>query len=130
MESAMAANLASIKLSADLVDQARREAPVFSRSISGQVEHWARLGQALEAAPGFTLDRVRAALEGRLEAADLTEDEWRIFDDLQFQSVIEPTEAARSAYAELGRRPGAVGTDENDLLVRARADGTLDVIEP
>ena len=124
----MAANLASIKLSADLVDQARRDAAVFSRSISGQVEHWARLGQALEAAPGFSIERVQAALEGRLDAADLTEDEWRLFDDLHFEALAVPTEAERQAYAALGNQPGAVGTDARGLLVRARADGARDVI--
>jgi hypothetical protein len=121
----MGANLASIKLTAELVDQARRDAAVFSRSISGQVEHWARIGQAIEAAPGFTLDRVHAALEGRMSAADLTEDEWRIFDDLQWEASAEPTEAAKKFFAELRRTPGTVGEDEHGNLVRAADDGSV-----
>ena len=116
----MAANLASIKLPADLVDQARRDAAVFSRSISGQVEHWARLGQAIEAAPGFTVDRVQAALEGRFNPGDLTEDEWRIYDDMAWdalgRSPVDP---------KLFDRPGAVEEDEQGHLLRVAADGTV-----
>ena len=57
--------LASIKLPVDLIEAARQDAGVFSRSIGGQVEHWARIGQALESVPGYSVDRIRAALEGR-----------------------------------------------------------------
>lgn len=124
----MSANFASIKLSADLVEEARRDGAVFSRSIAGQVEHWARLGKALEAAPGFTIDRVQAALEGRLDASDLSDDEWRLLDDMQFEALAEPTASERAAYAALAAKPGAVGTDENDRLVRRRPDGSIEVI--
>ena len=120
MENVMAANLASIKLPVDLVDQARRDAAVFSRSISGQVEHWARLGQAIESAPGFTLDRVQAALEGRFNPGDLTEDEWRIYDDMAWdalgKSPVDPS---------LFDRAGAVEEDEQGNLLRVAADGTV-----
>jgi len=125
----MGSSLASIKLPQDLVEQARREGAVFSRSISGQVEHWARLGQALEAAPGFTLDRVRAALEGKFDPADLSEDEWTIFDDMAFNSLAQPTDAERAAYAAIGAEPGAVGMDENDNIVRRRPNGSLEVLK-
>lgn len=124
----MTAALASIKLPADLVDEARREAAVFSRSISGQVEHWARIGKAIEAAPGFTLDRVRAALDGRCDPEELTEHEWELFDELRFQSIGEPTAENDAFFAALKTTDGAVGYDENDRLVRVRADGTHEVI--
>jgi hypothetical protein len=83
------------------------------------------LCQALEAAPGFTLDRVSAALEGRLTAADLTEDEWRIFDDLQWEASAEPGKAAREFFAELRGTPGTVGENEHGNLVRVAVDGSL-----
>lgn len=87
-------------------------------------------GQDLEAAPGFTLDRVRAALTGRFNPDDLTEDEWTIYDDMAFNSLAEPTDAERAAYAAVGAQPGAVGMDENDNIVRVRPDGSLEVIKP
>ncbi|MEO7128699.1 MAG: hypothetical protein ABI040_07530 [Rhodoferax sp.] len=78
----MSASLTSIKLPSDLVNAARVDAATFSRSIGGQVEHWANIGRAIEATPGFTTDRIRAALNGRLDAADLSGDEMMMFDDL------------------------------------------------
>ncbi|MGH7818273.1 MAG: TA system antitoxin ParD family protein, partial [Candidatus Binatia bacterium] len=50
----------AIKLSDEIVETARGEGRVMGRSIAGQVEHWARLGRAVERAPGFGYDRVRA----------------------------------------------------------------------
>lgn len=58
----MSANTCSVRLSTALLEDARREAEVFHRTISGQLEHWVKLGQAFEAAPGCGMDRVRAAL--------------------------------------------------------------------
>lgn len=117
--------LASIKLPVDLIDAARQDAGVFSRSIGGQVEHWARIGQALEAVPGYSVDRVRAALEGRFDSAALCDDELRIMDDLLF---LEPTAAQRMAMARIGARAGAVGEDAEGRLVRVRADGSTEVL--
>lgn len=39
-----------VKLSDDLVLIARQEADLADRSITGQIEHWAKLGRAVEAA--------------------------------------------------------------------------------
>lgn len=39
----------SIRVSAELFEQAQRQAGLMSRSTAQQVEHWARLGAALEA---------------------------------------------------------------------------------
>jgi hypothetical protein len=117
--------LASIKLPVDLIDAARQDAGVFSRSIGGQVEHWARIGQALEAVPGYSVDRVRAALEGRFDSAALCEDELRIMDDLLF---VEPTAAQRQAMARITSRAGAVGYNAEGRLERVRADGSVEVL--
>lgn len=47
-------------------------------------------------------------------------------DDFEF---LEPTDAQRAAMAAIGARPGAVGMDAHDRLVRVRADGSLEVLE-
>src|SRR3990172_364400 len=39
-----------VKLSDDLVNLARKEAQGAERSITGQIEHWAKLGRSVEAA--------------------------------------------------------------------------------
>jgi hypothetical protein len=39
-----------VKLSDDLVRQARKEAKAADRSITAQIEHWAKLGRSVESA--------------------------------------------------------------------------------
>lgn len=51
--------------------------------------------------------------------------EAELVDDLLF---VEPTEAERAAFAAFASRPGAVGYDEHDRLVRVRANGSLEVL--
>ena len=68
----MASNFASVKLSGDFVDQARREAEVVHRSVGAQVEYWARLRRAVENTPGFGIDKVRQALDGQLKLERLS----------------------------------------------------------
>jgi hypothetical protein len=46
----MAANGIPIRLSSTLADRARKAAAIQDRSLTEQVEHWARLGQVVEAA--------------------------------------------------------------------------------
>lgn len=40
----------SLKLSDDLVKEARQEAEASDRSLTSQIEHWARLGRSVESA--------------------------------------------------------------------------------
>lgn len=47
----MTETVTAVRLSRALIDAARVAGALESRSIAGQVEHWARLGMALEAAP-------------------------------------------------------------------------------
>lgn len=105
---------ASVKLSRPLVDMARLEAATFSRSIAGQIEHWARLGRALEEEGGFNAARARAVLAGSKEDRDR-------YDALDAaMRMADPDEAA--AMAELGRSAGAAGYDEEGKLVVIDAD--------
>lgn len=55
-------SITAVRLSASLVTLAKAEGAVQNRSISGQVEHWARLGMALEAAPEARLAELNALL--------------------------------------------------------------------
>jgi hypothetical protein len=116
----------SITLATDLADLARREGAVYGRSIGAQIEHWAKLGRAFEQVPGgYTVDRVRGALAGALDPADLTENEWQIFDEWAWVSGGEPSEEAKKFFADLRQTPGTVGDDEQGRLVRVADDGSL-----
>jgi hypothetical protein len=78
----MAQTYTTIKLTTELVDHAREMGAVFNRSIGGQIEYWVRLGKAVEQVPGYTMERVQAALEGRFDAAQLSEEEQGYFDEM------------------------------------------------
>ncbi|MDG6078947.1 hypothetical protein E3U23_07050 [Erythrobacter litoralis] len=57
----------AVRLSVALVERARDEGEIHSRSISGQVEHWARLGIAIEASPSARVKGLNQLLfEGRM----------------------------------------------------------------
>jgi hypothetical protein len=66
---------AAIKLSDRFVNLARSEGRVMGRSIAGQVEHWARLGRAVERSSAFGYERIRSVLSARDSFDDLTADE-------------------------------------------------------
>ena len=55
-------NFSSVKLSADLVQQARDAAQPLRRSAAGQIEYWATLGRVVEHS-GLTVQESRQAIE-------------------------------------------------------------------
>ena len=108
---------AAIKLSDRFVDLARSEGRVMGRSIAGQVEHWARLGRAVERAPGFDYERIRSVLSARASFDDLAADERAValaeldayLEDLPREHDAEFFAKLRAAgapiHGELGREP-------------------------
>ena len=97
----------AIKLTDEFVELARGEGRVMGRSIAGQVEHWARLGRALERAPGFDYGRIRAVLSAQASFDGLGADE---------QSV-----ALAALEAELEKPPAP--QREKEFFARLRASG-------
>jgi hypothetical protein len=106
-----------VKLSDDLVLDARLTAEVAQRSIAGQIEFWAQLGRAiepiLEGAQALALRRAGAVkpLSACLEAVDSPEGRRRVADHL-----------ASLPFPHYEPAPDAPG-----MLVRVEADGTRTV---
>src|SRR5256885_15195880 len=84
----------SIRISDDAYALVQQEAALMSRSIAQQLEHWAKLGAALELA-GVTQDQVRRILGGDLRIRE------RVFMKLgvagQDSMALVPRAVARSA---------------------------------
>jgi len=99
----------TVKLNRDLVEEARREAELFSRSLGGQIEHWARLGRAVENLPGLSQGAIRRCLAGELPIESLSEREQEVLFDSLAGAFRDPPASVRDGYAALGARPGAVG---------------------
>jgi len=90
----------SIRISDELFDLARDESGALSRSIAQQLEHWAKVGAALEQA-GVTLEQVRRILGGDLRVRE------RVFMKLgllkQVDMYLISPEKARSAVLKAPR---------------------------
>ncbi len=96
-----------VKLSGPLVSEARRSAKRFHRSLTGQIEHWAALGKAIEARlPGETLE----GLLGGEKA-------------MTIDQVSEVTERQRVADILAQFVAQSPGTNDNSLLAEIRRSG-------
>ena len=65
----------AVRVSEGLVQEARKYSRVDHRSITGQIEHWARIGKCAEENPDLTYDLIKEILIGieELEQGDLSE---------------------------------------------------------
>lgn len=115
------AKQSSVKLSNDLLDDARKEAETLNRSLGAQVEHWARIGRLVEGAPGIGVAEVRSLFDGSFKVEDLAPATRAAFWAHMSSAFRSPDAEADAYYAELGAREGAVGRDEQGRLVRREA---------
>ncbi len=113
-----------VKLSDELVTLARAEAAAANRSISAQVEHWARVGRAAER---LLQHADTLALKGELPLAEAFPEPGNraaVVAALEGIARSSDREAARERAAR-GRRP-VYGSDPRfpGLVVRIDPDGT------
>lgn len=94
----------AVKLSDELVESARHESRIYSRSMTQQIEHWARIGRAVERTAALE-GRVRQALEAELAYDALgTEERLAYLGELE-RAVFQPRgdkELAKRLAAEEG----------------------------
>jgi len=55
----------AVKISDDLVAKAKIKSKVFKRSIAGQIEYWAKIGQIVEDNPDLPLPLIQNILIGK-----------------------------------------------------------------
>jgi len=54
----------AVRISEELVFEAKKMSKVEHRSITGQIEHWARIGKITEENPDLTYDLIKEILIG------------------------------------------------------------------
>jgi hypothetical protein len=54
----------AVRISENLLSDARKYSKVDHRSITGQIEHWARIGKCAEENPDLTYDLIKEILIG------------------------------------------------------------------
>jgi len=57
----------AVRISEELVNEARKFSKVDHRSLTGQIEHWARIGKCAEENPDLTYDLIKEILVGLVE---------------------------------------------------------------
>ena len=57
----------AIRISEELVNEAKKYSRVDHRSITGQIEHWARIGKCAEENPDLTYSLIKEILLGMEE---------------------------------------------------------------
>ena len=65
----------AVRISEELVNEAKKISKIDHRSLTGQIEHWARIGKCAEENPDFTYDLIKEILIGieELNQGDKTE---------------------------------------------------------
>ena len=67
----MSNETAVVRVSQEMLDSAKQHAALYSRSASGQIEHWARLGRAVEESPTFSTRQIGRMLSATFTSEDL-----------------------------------------------------------
>ena len=57
----------TIRLSEDIMEAAVTYAPIHSRSVPKQIEHWAKIGKIAEENPDLPFNFIKGILEARSE---------------------------------------------------------------
>lgn len=85
----------SIRISAALFEQAKQQGHILSRSAAQQVEHWARLGAAVEQS-GLTVPQLVELLDGGTARPESTESTLRSDKRAQQARDIAAIESGRA----------------------------------
>ena len=54
----------AVRVSDELINEAKKFSKVDHRSLTGQIEHWARIGKCAEENPELTYDLIKEILVG------------------------------------------------------------------
>jgi hypothetical protein len=109
-----------IKIPDDLMELARLEAARQSRSVTGQIAHWAKIGRAVERSGRFSYTQIDAALAGIIPPEDLSEQESAVYQEEFCKAVSVPTEEEKAFFAKRHERGLGVELDETGEIVYAR----------
>ncbi|WP_417260622.1 TA system antitoxin ParD family protein [Celeribacter sp.] len=110
----------SVKLSDDIMEIVNREADLHSRSLAGQITHWIKIGRAIERSRNFDHNRITAALDGRLDPSELTEEEDAVWTEVFIEKMGEPSDEEKTLFAERRRLGIGVGLDASGNLIYAK----------
>lgn len=115
------------RFAADLLDDAAAEGARQSRSAKQQLDHWARLGRALESRHAATL---RSVLDGSVALEDLDGSTQIAVNAALDTDIDERAAGATLGVSALSHGTAVVALDDQGALVRYLPDGTTEVLAP
>ncbi|MDR1990690.1 MAG: ParD-like family protein [Acidobacteriaceae bacterium] len=110
-----------VKLSDELVESARSEAVHTDRSITGQIEHWAKLGRSVETALHH---HELKALKRSPRTVPLTSEAHHAMQAALAQVVAERDQRALARTLQRGRTVYQSGPAGSGLVERIASDGS------
>ena len=117
------------RVAADLIESAAAEGARQSRSAKQQLDHWARVGRAVSSHQTASRRRIEAALAGRLNTSELSDDEGLVFNAEISAAVEESLTAADYGEALSARGITTVSLNDDGEIVEHRPDGTTSVVD-
>ena len=67
----------TVRISDDLLNEARKYSKIDHRSLAGQVEHWAKIGKCVEENPDLTYELIKEILIGLAELEQGEKEEYQ-----------------------------------------------------
>ncbi|MEM9280705.1 MAG: hypothetical protein AAGA96_02670 [Verrucomicrobiota bacterium] len=114
----------AVKIKADLFEEAREAAATDDRSLTGQIEHWAKLGKSVESI--LSTPMIAALKKSGGDPEKLTSPEERDQILKAISALREKPRYAETKQFLQGSETPLYETDPNDptKVVRVEADGT------
>ncbi|MEE4013431.1 hypothetical protein V1T76_15270 [Roseibium sp. FZY0029] len=98
----------SVKFADDtFVNDARLMSELQSRSLAGQIMHWARIGRAIERSGNFDHAKISKVLAGEMETSALTAEEKAVWSERFLEEMSEPGPDEEAFFAELRKSGNA-----------------------
>lgn len=107
----------AVKISDQEMDAVREAAQLHNRSISGQAEHWIRLGRAVERDPRFGIVQIEEALRGLRPVGSLDEEQQDEYFQRFADETLTPSASEEAFWADRRKRGVGVGLDDAGNLV-------------
>lgn len=105
----------TIKLSDNEMRAIEQEATLTNRSLSGQAEHWLRIGRAIERSPNFNYEHIKAALASLLAYDELSGPEQEAYLAEFYRAMQEAPSAEVATY--YGKLDGPGTSDDDSFAV-------------
>ncbi len=112
----------SIKISESEMVILREEAELTSRSLSGQAEHWLRIGRAIENSPDFSFSDIKKVLLGLTKPESLNVKEKAVLFS-EFERLLTEDNQEQSEFFANRKKQGlGVGLDDNGNIIHQKPE--------